>query len=65
MNYKEIIKKESAEIKSLIAEKRIELSDNRFKNSINDLKDTSQIKKARKELARLKTALNEKGAKVD
>ncbi len=64
-SYKELQKKESKDLHKLLAEYREQLRLLRFKVANNQLKDVSQMSKAKKTVARILTRLNykEKGKK--
>ncbi len=64
-SYKELQKKENKDLHRLLAEYREQLRLLRFKVANNQLKDVSQMSKAKKTVARILTMLNykEKGKK--
>ncbi len=60
MNYTEIKEKSLQELEGLLKEKKLELFSLRMKLKTMQLQDTSQIRKTRKDIARIKTAIAEK-----
>ncbi len=60
MNYTEIKEKSLKELEGLLKEKKLELFTLRMKLKTMQLQDTSQIRKTRKDIARIKTAISEK-----
>ncbi len=60
MNYTEIKEKSLQELEGLLKEKKLELFNLRMKLKTMQLQDTSQIRKTRKDIARIKTAITEK-----
>ena len=63
MRYTEIKDKSLQELEGLLKEKKLELFSLRMKLKTMQLQDTSQIRKTRKDIARIKTAIAEKRAK--
>ncbi len=63
MKYTEIKDKSLQELEGLLREKKLELFSLRMKLKTMQLQDTSQIRKTRKDIARIKTAIAEKRAK--
>ncbi len=63
MKYTEIRDKSLQELEGLLREKKLELFSLRMKLKTMQLQDTSQIRKTRKDIARIKTAIAEKRAK--
>ena len=60
MNYTEIKNKSLEELERLLKDKKLELFELRLKLKTMQLQDTSQIRKTRKDIARIKTAITEK-----
>ncbi len=60
MKYTEIKEKSLQELEELLKEKKLELFGLRMKLKTMQLQDTSQIRKTRKDIARIKTAITEK-----
>ena len=60
MRYTELKEKSIQELEGLLREKKLELFELRMKLKTMQLQDTSQIRKTRKDIARIKTALAEK-----
>ena len=60
MNYTEIKEKSLNELEGLLKEKKLELFKLRMQLKTMQLQDTSQIRKTRKDIARIKTAIAEK-----
>ena len=65
MKYSEIKVKSEAELQKLLKEKRMELFKARLQLKTMQLKDTSIIRKLRKDIARILTALKEKQLEKD
>ena len=65
MKYSEIRLKSEAELQKLLKEKRMELFKARLQLKTMQLKDTSIIRKLRKDIARILTALKEKQLEKD
>ncbi|UUM20499.1 50S ribosomal protein L29 [Mycoplasma sp. 2045] len=64
MLYKELKNKSVDELNTLVEQLKAELFTLRYKNVTGDLKETHKIANIRKDIAKVKTALNEKkGAK--
>ncbi len=60
MKYTELKEKSLQELEGLLKEKKLELFELRMKLKTMQLQDTSQIRKTRKDIARIKTAMAEK-----
>ncbi|BAF69345.1 MULTISPECIES: 50S ribosomal protein L29 [unclassified Nitratiruptor] len=60
MKYTEIKEKSLQELEGLLKEKKLELFGLRMKLKTMQLQDTSAIRKTRKDIARIKTAIAEK-----
>ena len=60
MNYTELKEKSLQELEGLLRDKKLELFELRMKLKTMQLQDTSQIRKTRKDIARIKTAMAEK-----
>ena len=60
MNYTELREKSLSELEGLLRDKKLELFELRMKLKTMQLQDTSQIRKTRKDIARIKTAIAEK-----
>ena len=60
MKYTELKEKSLQELEGLLREKKLELFELRMKLKTMQLQDTSQIRKTRKDIARIKTAIAEK-----
>lgn len=60
MKAKEIREKSEAELETLLKETRTKLTQTRFDLSSRQLKDSSIIKKSKRLVARIKTALHNK-----
>ncbi len=60
MNYTELKDKSLQELEGLLRDKKLELFELRMKLKTMQLQDTSQIRKTRKDIARIKTAIAEK-----
>jgi large subunit ribosomal protein L29 len=56
---KELRERSSQELQNLIEETKQSLFQTRIKNATHQLTDTSSLKKARRELARIETVLSE------
>ncbi|APJ38411.1 50S ribosomal protein L29 [Mycoplasmopsis pullorum] len=63
MLYKDIKEKSTEELQKLVNDLKAELWTLRFKNATGSLDQTHKIKLIRKDIAKVLTALNEKGAK--
>ncbi|AKA50097.1 50S ribosomal protein L29 [Mycoplasmopsis gallinacea] len=63
MLYKDIKAKSREELLKLVNDLKAELWTLRFKNSTGSLDQTHKISSIRKDIAKVLTALNEKGAK--
>ncbi|MRI58723.1 MAG: 50S ribosomal protein L29 [Epsilonproteobacteria bacterium] len=60
MKYTEIKEKSLQELEGMLREKKLELFKLRMQLKTMQLQDTSQIRKTRKDIARIKTAIAEK-----
>jgi large subunit ribosomal protein L29 len=60
MKYTELIEKSLAELQKLLKDKKLELFGLRVKLKTMQLRDTSQIRKVRKDIARIMTAISQK-----
>ncbi len=60
MKYTELIQKSLAELEKLLREKKLELFNLRMQLKTMQLKDTSEIRKVRKDIARINTAIAQK-----
>jgi len=60
MKYTEIRDKSLKELEEMLREKKLELFELRMKLKTMQLQDTSAIRKTRKDIARIKTAIAEK-----
>ncbi|MRJ03397.1 MAG: 50S ribosomal protein L29 [Epsilonproteobacteria bacterium] len=60
MKYTEIVEKSIGDLEKLLREKKLELFELRMKLKTLQLKDTSEIRKVRRDIARIKTAIAEK-----
>jgi len=60
MKYTELKEKSLQELEGLLKEKKLELFGLRMKLKTMQLQDTSAIRKTRKDIARIKTAIAEK-----
>jgi len=60
MKYTEIKDKSLQELEGLLRDKKLELFKLRMQLKTMQLQDTSQIRKTRKDIARIKTAIAEK-----
>tara|TARA_A100001011_G_scaffold326366_1_gene349851 strand:+ start:208 stop:408 length:201 start_codon:yes stop_codon:yes gene_type:complete len=65
MEIKDIRKLDTLEIEKLVLDKRIELMEIRFKLQNSENKNTSEINKTKKLIARILTVLREKGENND
>ena len=61
MKYTELQDKTLEELKALLKEKKVELFENRIKLRTMQLQDSSVIRKIKKDIARIKTAISAKG----
>ncbi len=59
MEYQELKGKKEKELQKLLAEERANLYDLRLKLSVNQVKDMSQVKKIKHDIARILTRLAE------
>ena len=62
MKYTEIAQKDISELNSLLKEKKMELFELNMKLKTMQLQDTSVIRKAKKDIARIKTAIAAKNS---
>jgi len=60
LNVAELIEKSEAELQELLKNKKMELFETRMKLKTMQLQDTSLIRKIRKDIARIKTAMRAK-----
>ena len=60
LNYSELIQKSEQELQELLKNKKMELFETRMKLKTMQLKDTSLIRKIKKDIARTKTAIRAK-----
>jgi large subunit ribosomal protein L29 len=60
MKYTEIKDKSLQELEGMLKDKKLELFELRMKLKTMQLQDTSAIRKTRKDIARIKTAITEK-----
>jgi len=61
MKYTELQDKTLEELNTLLKEKKVELFENRMKLRTMQLQDSSVIRKIKKDIARIKTAISAKG----
>jgi large subunit ribosomal protein L29 len=61
MKYTELQDKTLDELKTLLKEKKVELFENRIKLRTMQLQDSSVIRKIKKDIARINTAISAKG----
>jgi large subunit ribosomal protein L29 len=61
MKYTELKDKTIKELNELLREKKLELFENRIKLRTMQLQDNSVIRKIKKDIARIKTAISAKG----
>ena len=60
LNVAELVQKSEAELQDLLKNKKMELFETRMKLKTMQLQDTSLIRKIRKDIARIKTAMRAK-----
>ena len=60
MEFKELQQKESKELHQLLAQYRDKLRELRFKDANKQLRDVVQVRKTKKQIARILTLLNQK-----
>jgi len=60
MNYTELLEKDVKELRELLKEKKLELFTNRVKLKTMQLQDNSLLRKIRKDIARINTAISAK-----
>ena len=60
LNVADLVQKSEAELQELLKNKKMELFENRMKLKTMQLQDTSLIRKIRKDIARIKTAMRQK-----
>jgi len=60
LNVAELVEKSEAELQDLLKNKKMELFETRMKLKTMQLQDTSLIRKIRKDIARIKTAMRAK-----
>jgi large subunit ribosomal protein L29 len=61
MKYTELSEKTLEELKALLKDKKVELFENRMKLRTMQLQDSSAIRKIKKDIARVNTAISAKG----
>jgi len=61
MKYTELSEKTIEELKELLKEKKVELFENKMKLRTMQLQDSSVIRKIKKDIARINTAISAKG----
>ncbi len=61
MKYTELQDKTLEELNSLLKDKKVELFENRMKLRTMQIQDSSVIRKIKKDIARIKTAISAKG----
>jgi large subunit ribosomal protein L29 len=61
MKYTELQDKTLEELNNLLKEKKVELFENKIKLRTMQLQDSSVIRKIKKDIARIKTAISAKG----
>jgi large subunit ribosomal protein L29 len=60
LNVAELVQKSEAELQELLKNKKMELFETRMKLKTMQLQDTSLVRKIRKDIARIKTAMRAK-----
>jgi len=60
LNYSELIQKSEKELQELLRNKKMELFETRMKLKTMQLQDTSLIRKIKRDIARIKTAMRAK-----
>ena len=60
LNYNELIQKSENELQELLKNKKMELFETRMKLKTMQLQDTSLVRKIKKDIARIKTAMRAK-----
>ena len=60
MEFKELQQKENKELHQLLAQYRDKLRELRFKDANKQLRDVVQVRKTKKQIARILTLLNQK-----
>ncbi|ACM93325.1 ribosomal protein L29 [Nautilia profundicola AmH] len=60
LNVAELVEKSEKELQDLLKEKKMELFETRMKLKTMQLQDTSLVRKIRKDIARIKTAMRAK-----
>ena len=60
LNYSELIQKSEQELQELLKNKKMELFETRMKLKTMQLQDTSLVRKIKKDIARIKTAMRAK-----
>lgn len=60
LNVAELVEKSEAELQELLKNKKMELFETRMKLKTMQLQDTSLVRKIRKDIARIKTAMRAK-----
>ena len=61
MKYTDLLDKTLEELNTLLKEKKVELFENKMKLRTMQLQDSSVIRKIKKDIARIKTAISAKG----
>lgn len=64
MRAKEIRERTAEELERMLSENKSQLFQMRLKNATHQLTDTSDIKKARREIARIQTVIREQAKKA-
>ncbi len=59
MDYKDLLKKKPTELQKMLSEARGELYGLKLKNNVNQLRDVRALRKAKRDIARLQTAMTE------
>ncbi len=60
MNYTDLLNKDVKELRELLKEKKLELFTNKMKLKTMQLQDTSLLRKIKKDIARVNTAISAK-----
>ncbi len=60
LNYSELIQKSEKELQELLRNKKMELFETRMKLKTMQLQDTSLVRKIKRDIARIKTAMRAK-----
>lgn len=64
MDIKDLKNKEKNELTNILSEMKAKMTKLRFELEANTLKDTSQIKKAKKDVARILTVLSQSKSRI-